>query len=161
MKQTIRFCSAILLGATLLSGISGLAHAQRSGGDTTAPAGTLFSFDAIAYNGSTPACNGSYTITAPIPGYYVFTTMQVSIKGKPINLPDKSVLTVNLYSKIAATGEALPPVRLADMLILSKIGIAKSSFAFFDLAATLGGSTRVMDKVVVTDANGNVVMIGR
>lgn len=127
-------------------------------------AATPLIFSSItAINGTTPACSGDYTITNPIPGYYTWTTFKVNIKAKPIELPDNSALTVTLYTRDSATGASLPPVRLADMIVLSKTGLSKSSYQFLDLGILYGGTLtlRVMDKVVVSTASGQIVMIGR
>ncbi len=148
----------------MLTCFSGISQAQRNGGGNSNATATLLAFDSItSLNGSTPSCSGDYTITNPIPGYYTWTTFKVSIKAKPINLPDNSVLTVSLYTKDAVTGESLPAVRLGDMAVLSKTAISKSSFAFLDLGLLYGGTLtlRVLDKVVVTAPSGHVVMVGR
>jgi hypothetical protein len=165
-QLSTRICSALLLSATLFT-FSGQAYPSGGGGgggNSSNTPGTLLTFDSItSVEGTTPSCSGDYTITNPIPGYYTWTTFDVSVKSKPLNLPDGARLIVTLYAKDALTGNTLPPVRLGDMVVLKKVGLSKSSYAFMDLGILYGGAPtlRTMDKVVITTASGQVVGIGR
>jgi hypothetical protein len=162
-KLFTRICSALLLSATLFT-FSGQAYSSGGGGGNSSATGTLLTFDSIAtINNSTPSCSGDYTITNPIPGYYTWTTFKVNNKIKSLNVPDNAVVNVTLYTKDAITGNPLPPVSMGNMVILSKAGLLKASYAFMDLGLLYGGTPtlRTMDKVVWTTTDGQVVAIGR
>ena len=160
MKNLNRFFSIAALLLLMLGLTSGQAMAQRRGSGSDAPAPLVFDYVA-SVNGKTPTWSGDFTMTAPTPVFYsLVTELSFSIRGKNLNLPDNTRLFVNLYTSDIATGtQSDTDVNrwhcMSAMQVIGKLGIVKAYNDFFD--EPFSPIVRRLDKVVITDANGNVL----
>lgn len=128
------------------------------GGGSTVETGTPLSFTfASTIGGSLPAWSGTYTITHSIPGYYTWDTVQMSLKAKPCNLPDGSLLNVSIFTHDAITGLALPVINAPKVSVKSKLGSTKFQIDILNPPAV--SYDRVLDQVVVWAPDGTVVAV--
>ena len=153
---------ALLLASTIalaavfapVTAIAGL----RSGGSGGSETGTPLFFDQIAsFNGSTPAWSGTYTLTNSIPGYYTWTTVQLSFKGKPVDVPNGTSFYVTVYTSDPVTHIPFPPVAAPAMGVLSKVGTEKVTLVIPNPPG--GSSNRQLDGAVVSAGDGSTVVI--
>lgn len=157
MKRNYAILFGLSLGLVAILGGSNSAQAGGSGGGGSTEVGTPFSFDNIAsINGSTASYSGTYTVTQSIAGYYTWSTISMSFKGKPVNLPDGTPLYVTVYTSDAVTGEPYAPTRAANIIVSSKVALEKASVAVFDPRFT--SDPIHLDLVEVTTADGRVVV---
>ena len=106
MNSITRFLMVAALFCTMFGLISGQAQAQRQGGGNN-PVGLPLTFTSfVNVNGKTPSWSGDYNITAPTIIYRArTTTLGFSIRAKNMNLPDGTMLYVNLYTSDSLTGD--------------------------------------------------------
>ena len=153
MKTKFAYLAPALISLCALASIS---NAGGGGGNTET--GTPLNITYVAsIGGKTPAWSGTYTVTHSIPGYYTWDTVQVSLKGKPVNLPDSTLLNVTYFFSDELTGVALPPVSAPQMSVLKGLGSAKSTISLLNF--NFSAIVRHLDGVVVTDAAGNIVVV--
>ncbi len=163
MRSFTRFYAALACCLALMTLGAGQAQAQRGGsggggggGGSTVNTATPLLFNYIAsINGATPSCSGDFTLTNSIPGYYTWSTVNISVKAKSLNLPDNTTLTVTIYTSDKVTGEIFAPVQMAPMVVLKQVGTARSATSIFNYTANQ--IVRQLDWVVVTTADGTVV----
>ena len=153
MKTKFAYLAPALISLCALASIS---NAGGGGGNTET--GTPLNITYVAsIGGKTPAWSGTYTVTHSIPGYYTWDTVQVSLKGKPVNLPDSTLLNVTYFFSDELTGVALPPVSAPQMSVLKGLGSAKSTISLLNF--NFSAIVRHLDGVVVTDAAGHIVVV--
>ncbi|MCW3050942.1 MAG: hypothetical protein JWN14_112 [Chthonomonadales bacterium] len=163
MQKIQRFLGLAAFFCALLALVSGHASARSGGGgsggggtDPGVPSAPPLIFDYTpAVNAVTPSWSGDSTITNPIPGYYTYAILSLSIKAKSLNLPDNTPLYVTAYMSNQATGESLPPVNVLGMAVLSKTGQLKSKTYILNPNYQL--VVRQLDRVVITTADGTIV----
>lgn len=149
----------ILLATTLVSAAilaPTPAAARSGGGGGGTETGTPFVFDHFtSINGTLPTWTGTYSITNSIPGYYTWSTVSISIKGKPMNVSDGTSFRVTLYTSNVDSGAALAPVSLPNLVVISKTGTLKGNFNI--LNAPNQNINRRVDGIVVSATDGTVI----
>ena len=110
------------------------------------PAGPITFLAAGSVNGIVPNCIGDYRMQAYYP---TLLDMTVNVSVDSLNVPDGTVLYVNL---IGGLGGTLYPYSSNMIVIIGGVGIC-SEKAFVTLGGSLAG-------VTVTDFLGNVVFAG-
>ena len=160
MKKTLKMGMQFTLLCALLCIASMAVFAQSGGGgSSSASTATPFVFDYVApVNGVTPSCSGDFTLTNAIAGYYSWATVKISIKAKPINLPDYTLLNVTVYTSDAVTGEVYAPARMANMVVLKQVASVKSATNLYN--STFTQIVRQLDRIIVTTSDGTVVFSG-
>ena len=162
MYSIKRWLGAAAFLVMMIALFSGQAQAQRQGGGNNA-AGTTLVFDYVAtVNGKTPTWSGDFTMGAPAQVFYsMITNLSFSIRGKNLNLPDNTLLYIDIYTSDVATGAQTDTSTIhyhcmaSPMQVVSKLGIVKGYNNFIDpLDSTI---VRKLDKVVISDGNGNVL----
>jgi hypothetical protein len=154
MKTKFAFLAPALI---CLCALASTSNASGGSGGTTETGTPLAITYAANIGGKTPTWSGTYTITYGIPGYYTFDTVQVSLKGKSVNLPDFTNLNVTYFFSDMLTGAAMPPVSAPPMSVSKGVANAKSTITIMNF--NFSTAIRHLDGVVVTDAAGNVVVV--
>ena len=158
MRNLNRIGSLLALVATsLVVAPSALAQKGGSGGGTVESGVPLAFVGVLSIGGATPAWSGTYTLTHSIPGYYTWDTMQVSIKGKPLNVPDGSTLHVVCLFSDTITGAALPSVELPSLSCLKGLGTAKSTTMIRN--PNVAQMFRHLDAILLQANDGTVVAL--
>lgn len=145
----------IALVCAILCMASIAALARSGGGETGAVAPPLIYDYTATINGTVPTWTGDCTITNSIPGYYSFSVLNLNIKVKQINLPDRSVLHITAYMSDKLTGQSLAPVSVASALVIGKSSLSKTNTASYYVGSLT--SQRQLDKVVITTDDGTVI----
>jgi hypothetical protein len=155
----MKFKFALMAPALIcLCALTSTSNASGGGGGGSTETGTPLNVTyAASIGGKTPSWSGTYTITYGIPGYYTWDSVQVSLKGKSVNLPDMTQLNVTYFFSDMITGVALPPVSAPRMLVDKSVGVAKSTINIMN--SNYSSYMRHLDGVVVTDAAGNIVVV--
>lgn len=160
MKNILKLTSTTAFIIAMLATTT-LANAQKGGnsGGTT-ESGVPFTFTSVAsVNGAVPTWSGTYTIVHSIPGYYTFDTVQVSIKGKPLNLPDNSTLRVTYYFTDTVTGLPLAPIQAPNLVCSKSVGTIKNTS--FVMNPSYLDIYRHLDQVVVWASDGTVILTAK
>ncbi|MCW3053845.1 MAG: hypothetical protein JWN14_3015 [Chthonomonadales bacterium] len=160
MNTLHRFLGAAALFIMMLTLTSGQAMAQKRGSGTDVPTPLVFDYVATV-NGKVPTWSGDFTMGAPTLIFYSrITNLSFSIRGKNLNMPDGSQLFVNLFTSDIATGtQSDTNVSrwhcMSAMQVTGKLGIVKAYNDFIDDPSST--IVRRLDRVVITDAAGNVL----
>ncbi len=163
MKSITRFFMIAALCCTIFGLLSGQAQAQRQGGGNNLVGLPLTFTSFVNVNGKTPGWSGDYNITAPTIVYWArTTTLSFSIRAKNMNLPDGTMLYVNLYTSDSLTGSATETGNVqyhcmaSPMGVTGKLAIVKAKHDFND--DPFGPLIiRKLDRIEVTDGSGAVL----
>ncbi len=163
MNSITRFLMVAALFCTMFGLLSGQAQAQRGGGGTNPVALPLTFTSFVNVNGKTPSWSGDYNITAPTIIYWArTTTLNFSIRAKNMNLPDGTMLYVNLYTSDSLTGSSTETSNVqyhcmaSPMGVVAKLAIVKAKHDFND--DPFGPLIiRKLDRIEVKDASGAVL----
>ena len=163
MNIITRFFMAATLSCMTFGLLTGQAQAQRGGGGAVVPALPLTFTSFVKVNGTTPKWGGDYTISAPaVVYYYRTTTLNFSIRAQNMNLPDGTMLYVNLYTRDSLTGSTTETSKVqyhcmaSPMGVLGKLAIVKAKHDFNDdpFSPLI---IRKLEKIEVTDDSGAVL----
>lgn len=145
-----------LVSAAILAPTSAAARSGGGGGGNGTEVGTPFVFDQFAsINGTLPSWSGTYTMTNSIPGYYTWSTVSISVKGKPMNVSDGTSYRVTLYTTDVDSGVALAPVTLPYLVVINKTGTVKGNFTIYNPPSQ--NINRRVDGIVISAADGTVI----
>ena len=143
--------------------LAGQAQAQRGGGGVVVPALPLTFTSFMKVNGTAPKWGGDYAISAPtVLYYYRTTTLNFSIRAQNIDLPDGTLLYVNLYTSDTLTGSTTETSNVqyhcmaAPMGALGKLAIVKAKHDFID-DPFRPLIVRKLNRIEVTDGSGAVL----
>ena len=159
MKNLLKFTSTTGIVIAMLATTT-IANAQKGGNSGGSETGVPFTIaSAASVNGAVPTWSGTYNLVHASPGYYTFDTIQVSIKGKPLNLPDNYTLRVTYYFSDKVTGTQLPPVQAANLTCTKSVGTIKNSSIVMN--PVFSNIYRHLDQVVVTADDGTIVLVAK
>ena len=158
-----RFFASAVICAGFLGLISGQVQAQRGGSggggggsSSGLPANPLVFDAASPINGKTATWSGDFTISNPIPGYYTWSTLNLSIKAKPLNLDNGASLRVTVYMTDTVTGDAIAPFDVPSMIVTNGLAASKSSVVVPQIFTA--HILPRLDRVVVKLADGTILM---
>lgn len=171
MKQKVSI--AIILGLALIAIVSPSNAIAKSsftggggnggggnggGGGGSTETGTPFVFTySTKINGVMPTWTGTYILDHSIPGYYTWDSLQISLKGKPVGLPDGTLLNVTIYTSDIDLGISLPPINAPKMSCTGKVGTAKSNLVIYNPANIT--YNRHVDGVIISAPDGTVLAV--
>jgi hypothetical protein len=148
----------LMLGTSSAIARSGGGSSAGGGGNVKVEASPSLVFDnVLSINGSLPSWSGTYSLTNPIPGYYTWCSINMSFKGKPVNVPDGTPLYVTVFTSDVYTGLSYDPYTAPNMIVSSKVATERASLTIMNPVGV--NCTRQIDGVVVSTADGTIVTI--